>query len=58
VQGRDGLHEALARELPNGCTLTYYEMDSDIFGDELETAQYAEVDRIAAVAVIIDRDAA
>lgn len=58
VHGRDVLREAIEQDLPVGCALTYYEMDSDIFGDELDTPEYAEVDRIAAVAVIIDRIAA
>ena len=58
VHGRDVLRDAIEWDLPEGCALTYYEMDSDIFGDELDTPEYAEVDRIAAVAVIIDRIAA
>ena len=56
VEGEDALHAALRRELPNrGCTLDYSEIDPDIFGEELDEPPYADVERIAAVAAIIER---
>lgn len=56
--GRDPLREALERELPAlGCDLRYREMDPDIFGEELEKPPYREVERIAAVAAVIRREA-
>jgi hypothetical protein len=58
VGGRDVLRDALEPRIPEGFSLDYYEMDSDIFGDELDMPAYCDVDRIAAVAVIIDRGAA
>lgn len=57
VAGRDVLREALEPRIPTGCSLDYHELDPDIFGDELDMPAYADVDRIAAVAVIIDRGA-
>jgi hypothetical protein len=56
VDGRDALKEALARELPRrGCTLTYEEIDPDIFGEQLESAAYRGVERIAAVGATVQR---
>jgi methylase of polypeptide subunit release factors len=56
VEGEDALHAALLRELPDrSCTLDYSEIDPDIFGEELDGPLYAEVERIAAVAAIIER---
>ncbi|GGB56909.1 methyltransferase [Blastomonas aquatica] len=55
VHGHDVLLGALEEQLPKEWSLDYHELDSDIFGDELDTPAYAEADRIAAVAVIIDR---
>ncbi|MEA3016838.1 MAG: hypothetical protein QOI38_1560 [Sphingomonadales bacterium] len=50
VAGRDGLREALEAGLPPlGCSLSYREIDPDIFGEELERPAYREVERIAAV---------
>jgi methylase of polypeptide subunit release factors len=50
VDGRDGLRGAL-EEL--GADLRYREIDPDVFGEELETPAYAQVDRIALVAAIL-----
>ncbi len=36
-----------------GCTWDYEELDPDVFGEELESPAYAEVDRIAAVLLSI-----
>lgn len=55
VRGKDVLLEAIGTRVPAGCALDYYELDPDIFGDELDMPAYEEVDRIAAVAVVIDR---
>jgi methylase of polypeptide subunit release factors len=57
LDGRDPLREALERDLPAlGCTLRYRELDPDIFGEELATPAYADVDRIAAVGAVIVRE--
>jgi methylase of polypeptide subunit release factors len=56
VGGRDGLRETLEAELPAlGCSLSYREIDPDIFGEELETPAYRDVERIAAVGAVIAR---
>ena len=52
VDGRDALREALEGL---GARLSYREIDPDIFGEELEIAAYAGVDRIALVAAILTR---
>jgi methylase of polypeptide subunit release factors len=55
VDGRDGLREALERELPAlGCTLRYREIDPDVFGEELERPAYAGVERIAVVGAVVE----
>ncbi len=38
-----------------GCTYQYTELDPDIFSEELATQAYAEVDRIAAVWLLVNR---
>jgi hypothetical protein len=56
VAGRDGLREALDRELPSlGCTLRYAEIDPDIFGEQLDEPGYEAVERIAAIGAVIRR---
>ncbi|HEY0324549.1 MAG TPA: methyltransferase, partial [Allosphingosinicella sp.] len=56
VDGRDELREALERELPTlDCTLTWRELDPDIFGEELEKPAYADVDRIAAIGAVVEK---
>jgi hypothetical protein len=58
VGGRDALREALETGLPpRGCSLSYREIDPDIFGEELEKPAYREVERIAAVGAVIVKDA-
>lgn len=56
VAGRDVLRDALSSAMPpRGFTYDYCLLDPDIFGDELANPAYAEVDRIAAVGIRIDR---
>ncbi len=53
ASGEDRLHAALAQALAErGCDLRYRELDPDVFGEELDTPAYADVDRIALVAAI------
>ena len=56
VEGRDALRESLGCALAErGCDLRYWELDPDVFGEELERAPYAEVERIALVAAVADK---
>jgi methylase of polypeptide subunit release factors len=56
VEGRDVVREAFADALPSaGYALDYHVLDPDIYSDELASEAYAEVDRIAAVGLRIDR---
>ncbi len=56
VDGRDPFRHELERALPGlGCTLRYREIDPDVFGEELETPAYADVERIAVVGAVIER---
>ena len=56
VDGSDGLRDALAaRSEALDCTLDYREIDPDIFGEELDEPPYADVERIAAVGVILTK---
>jgi methylase of polypeptide subunit release factors len=50
---RQALSPALARR---GCSFACEEIDPDVFGEELDTAPYNRVDRIAAVAVTVRVD--
>jgi methylase of polypeptide subunit release factors len=51
VGGRDPLRGALRRVLAaEGCSLTYRELDPDVFGEELDRPAYGDVERIAVVA--------
>lgn len=57
VNGRDALREALERELPPlGCRVRYQEIDPDVFGEELCKPAYADVERIAAVGAVIEKE--
>lgn len=57
VAGRDVVREAFAERLPSvDYALEYRLLDPDIFGDELSGEAYADVDRIAAVGLRIDRN--
>lgn len=56
VGGRDRLESALGEMLPSfGCTLRYEQIDPDIFGGELRSPGYREVERIAAVGAVIEK---
>ena len=56
VDGRDELRAALEGAMEGaGCTLDYRELDPDVFGEELERPEYADVDRIAAVGAVVRR---
>ena len=56
VEGRNLLCDALARDLPqHGCTFRCRELDPDIFGEELGNSAYADVERIAAVGIVIEK---
>ena len=56
VAGKHALHRALAQiAAHHGAWLRYEELDPDVFGEELDTPGYAEVERIALVAAILDR---
>ncbi len=55
VRGADGLHDRLVQlAAAEGCRLRYEEIDPDVFGEELETAAYADVERIALVTAVIE----
>ena len=51
IDGEDQLKTALHEEL-RGFDISYREIDPDVFGDELEREDYADVERIAVVGVI------
>lgn len=54
VNGRDMFRETVIDALDHpDIAHEYREIDPDVFGDELENPAYAEVDRIAAVSLII-----
>lgn len=54
VSGRDELREALAERLPElGCSLRYFEIDPDIFGELVDQPGYESVERVAAVGAVI-----
>ncbi|SFR80621.1 methyltransferase [Sphingomonas jatrophae] len=56
VRGEDELHQALiALAGDHGMSLRYREIDPDVFGEELETEAYADVDRIALVTAVVTR---
>lgn len=56
VAGGDVLKNALEEEpLGREMSLDYRELDPDIFRNELGKPEYAEVERIAAVGIVIDR---
>lgn len=54
VRGRDVLRDALVDLTGRaGASLRYRELDPDVFGEELDSPAYAQVDRIAVVAAVI-----
>lgn len=59
VRGEDLLLRALRQKLPlRDVSLSYRELDPDIFGNVLGSDAYADVDRIAAVGAVIEREPA
>jgi methylase of polypeptide subunit release factors len=55
VDGVHPLREALGPILATrACRARWRELDPDVFGEELETAPYQTVDRIAVIALIVD----
>jgi methylase of polypeptide subunit release factors len=56
VEGRNALCEAIgARAQRQGWRFTCRELDPDVFGEELDQPGYADVERIALVAVTLER---
>ena len=56
IEGKDALRQALEERAPAlGCTLRYRELDPDLYGEELEKPAYADVERIAAVGVVLEK---
>jgi methylase of polypeptide subunit release factors len=56
VDGEDPMREALRPHVAQrGWPWRYWEIDPDVFGEELEQAAYASVERIAAVALVVQR---
>ncbi|MDQ3143698.1 MAG: methyltransferase [Pseudomonadota bacterium] len=56
VGGHDALQAALAARLsPTSFSLRYRELDPDIFGEQLDEPGYEDVERIAAVGIVITR---
>ena len=56
VDGCDVFRQALEPALNSaGVDYEYAEIDPDVFGEELENPAYAQVDRIAAVSLVIDK---
>ena len=53
VDGRDAFREAAGRALEAAdCDWSYEEIDPDVFGEELNRAEYADVERIAVVGLV------
>ncbi|MCA9708680.1 MAG: methyltransferase, partial [Myxococcales bacterium] len=58
LDGRDPFIDDLRPSLEAaGAAWTYRELDPDVFGEELERPIYAEIDRIAAVGLVVDMPA-
>ena len=58
VEGDDPLRSALQAQLPaDDYTLSYRELDPDIFGEQLKEKAYRDVERIAAIGAVITRKA-
>jgi len=56
IDGGDPLREALETLAADvGCSMRYRELDPDVFGEELTNPAYADVERIAVVAAILER---
>lgn len=55
VEGHDALKHALERLARGRFDLRYEELDPDVFGEELDTPGYEDVDRIAVVSAVFER---
>jgi SAM-dependent methyltransferase len=56
VNGQDKFGESIASALPgSNVRYDYAEIDPDVFGEELDTPAYSQVDRIAAVALVVTK---
>lgn len=56
VGGHDKFYEAVLPILKDArCVYSYEEIDPDVFGEELEEPSYQTADRIAVVALIVDK---
>ena len=56
VEGRDPLFESLRLLVEHGgCSWRYWELDPDVFGEELDAPAYQQAERIAAVALVAQR---
>lgn len=54
VKGRDLLREAIELAIAGtAVSCTYAELDPDVFGEELEMPAYLDVDRLAAIGVVL-----
>ena len=57
VAGRDDFIDRAGRiAVDAGLRFRYEEIDPDVFGEELEAANYADVERIAAVGLVVNAD--
>jgi methylase of polypeptide subunit release factors len=57
VGGRDLVRDALYEAMPEtGYRYEYRVLDPDIYGDELDKEPYADVDRIAAIGLCVERE--
>jgi methylase of polypeptide subunit release factors len=57
IDGEDRLKTTLWRVADDaGCLLHYHEIDPDVFGDELESESYRDVDRIAVVVALFTKN--
>jgi methylase of polypeptide subunit release factors len=56
VEGHDQLRAALEAVVAKAnCSMRYWEIDPDVFGEELCSPQYEDVERIAVVAAVVTR---
>lgn len=56
VDGRDPLLDGLRERVPAvGWSMWYHELDPDIFGEDLDAPPYRDVERIAAVGMVLTR---
>ena len=56
INGEDRLRNALAELVARqDCEIRYWEIDPDVFGEELEKQAYRDVERIAIVGAVITK---